>query len=61
MTGWPRAEQAHLLWQHWDEPEIAWYGGNHVGYLWSRQVTAFLDQSLRSSGFQAESPDSPDS
>ncbi|HKH87475.1 MAG TPA: alpha/beta hydrolase, partial [Acidimicrobiales bacterium] len=29
-------EQAHRLWQHWEEPEICWFPGNHVGYLWSR-------------------------
>ncbi len=43
--------QAHALWQRWDEPEIFWYGGNHVGYLWSRQVTRFLDRSLGAAGF----------
>jgi len=42
--------QAHALWHHWQEPEIYWYGGNHVGYLWSRQVTSFIDQSLTSAG-----------
>jgi hypothetical protein len=42
--------QAHTLWRHWDEPEICWYGGNHVGYLWSRQVTAFLNHSLAGGG-----------
>jgi hypothetical protein len=42
--------QAHALWHHWQEPEILWYGGNHVGYLWSKQVTSFLDQSLTTAG-----------
>lgn len=42
--------QAHQLWNHWDQPEILWYGGNHVGYLWSRQVTAFLGKSLVAAG-----------
>jgi hypothetical protein len=42
--------QAHALWHHWQEPEIYWYGGNHVGYLWSKQVTSFLDQSLTAAG-----------
>lgn len=46
--------QAHALWRHWDEPEIFWYGGNHVGYLWSKQVTAFLNKSLASAGAVAE-------
>jgi len=43
--------QAHALWRHWDEPEICWYAGNHVGYLWSKDVGAFLDRSLISAGF----------
>ncbi len=51
--------QAHALWAHWDEPEMQWYGGNHVGYLWSRQVTAFLGNSLRAAGLVAD--DSADS
>ncbi len=51
--------QAHALWRHWEEPEILWYGGNHVGYLWSRQVTAFLNHSLAVSGLVPE-PDAPE-
>ncbi len=43
-------EQARKLWKHWDEPSINWYSGNHVGYLWSRQVEAFLVESLTHSG-----------
>ena len=39
-------EQAEALWEHWGQPRIAWYPGNHVGYLWSRQVTRFLVESL---------------
>lgn len=42
--------QPHALWKHWDEPEILWYPGNHVGYLWSRQVTSFLRHCLEVSG-----------
>lgn len=42
--------QAYALWKHWDEPELQWYGGNHVGYLWSKQVTAFLGSSLATAG-----------
>ena len=43
-------EQARRLWEHWDKPRISWYSGNHVGYLWSRQVEAFLGESLVASG-----------
>ena len=39
-------EQAQRLWEHWDQPPIAWYSGNHVGYLWSKKVTEFLAASL---------------
>jgi len=42
--------QARLLWQHWDQPSISWYPGNHMGYLWSRQVETFLRESLVASG-----------
>jgi len=44
-------EQARMLWEHWDKPSISWYSGNHVGYLWSRQVEAYLGESLAASGF----------
>lgn len=43
-------EQAQRLWEHWERPEISWYAGNHVGYLWSRQVGEFLVDSLRGAG-----------
>ena len=43
-------EQALMLWEHWDRPRISWYSGNHVGYLWSRQVGSFLEESLIASG-----------
>lgn len=39
-------EQAQRLWEHWDRPSISWYSGNHVGYLWSRKVSAYLAESL---------------
>lgn len=39
-------DQARRLWEHWEEPAIRWYAGNHVGYLWSRPVTRFLEESL---------------
>ncbi|HVB94629.1 MAG TPA: alpha/beta hydrolase [Acidimicrobiales bacterium] len=44
-----RPEQAQRLWEHWDRPRISWYAGNHVGYLWSKQVSDFLVASLRES------------
>jgi len=39
-------EQAQALWEHWDQPQISWYAGNHPGYLWSKQVSDFLVASL---------------
>ena len=43
--------QAKRLWAHWEEPSTCWYAGNHVGYLWSGAVRAFLTNGLRSTGF----------
>jgi len=48
--------QAQRLWEHWDQPSINWYAGNHVGYLWSRQVADFLCQSLGASGLSCRTP-----
>lgn len=36
-------EQAHALWKHWNEPNILWYPGNHVGYMWSGDVRHYVD------------------
>ena len=47
--------QAHELWRHWDEPPIRWYPGNHVGYLWSTKVRAFVDDVLAARGLTAPS------
>ena len=44
-------DQAQSLWEHWDKPEISWYAGNHVGYLWSKKVSDFLVDSLADVGF----------
>ena len=39
-------EQAQRLWEHWNRPALSWYPGGHIGYLWSKQVTEFLVDSL---------------
>jgi len=39
-------DQARRLAEHWGDPTVSWYAGNHVGYLWSGQVTAFVEASL---------------
>ena len=46
-----RPSQAYRLWLHWERPSTCWYAGNHVGYLWSTQVTDFILRALTSSGF----------
>jgi hypothetical protein len=35
--------QAQALWEHWGEPSIRWFPGNHVGYLWSSKVADYVD------------------
>ena len=42
-------DQARRLADHWDGPPVSWYAGNHVGYLWSKQVTGFIEASLAQS------------
>lgn len=39
-------DQAQQLWAHWDCPEIRWFAGNHVGYLWSDTVWRFVAEAL---------------
>ena len=46
-------KQAYRLWEHWDHPEMAWYSGNHVGFMWSKDAERFVTASLRSTGFDA--------
>jgi hypothetical protein len=52
-------KQAYRLWLHWDQPEMAWYGGNHVGYFWSRDADRFVADALVSSGFSVERSSAP--
>lgn len=42
--------QAHDLWKHWDQPDILWYPGNHMGFMWSGSVKNFIDDTLRDRG-----------
>jgi dienelactone hydrolase len=41
--------QARRLWEHWERPQSAWYGGGHVGFFWSGAVTRFVADALTSS------------
>jgi len=52
-------QQAHNLWRHWDEPRLRWYPGNHVGYVWSAKVRAFVDEVLTDRGFVVARGDEP--
>ena len=42
--------QARRLWEHWDRPRMTWYDGNHVGFLWSRDVGTLVRGALESTG-----------
>ena len=50
-------KQAYRLWLHWDQPKMAWYGGNHVGYFWSGKADRFVLDALVDSGFTVERTD----
>ncbi|MDX1510198.1 MAG: hypothetical protein R3249_02525 [Nitriliruptorales bacterium] len=38
------AREAMRLWEHWGRPDLCLYPGNHVGFLWSKDVHQFLDE-----------------
>jgi hypothetical protein len=44
------AGQGEALWEHWGRPPVAWYPGNHVGFMWSSKVSRFVDESLVAAG-----------
>lgn len=43
------APAAHVqaLWEHWQRPQILWYQGGHVSFVWDSLVTKFLEDSFR--------------
>lgn len=41
-------QQAARLWEHWQRPTICWYDGSHVGYGFSRDVRAFVRDTVAS-------------
>ena len=51
--------QARRLAEHWGDPPVSWYAGNHIGYLWSGQVTRFVEASLAEAA-GVDVPDGPD-
>lgn len=46
-------DQARKLWRHWDEPEICWYPGNHVGFFWADKAWTFVDRLCEEKGLVA--------
>ncbi len=52
--------QANLLWKHWDEPEICWYPGNHIGYIWSSKAWRFIEDKLTERGLTQTGPSEND-
>jgi hypothetical protein len=34
--------QAIKLWEHWNEPAIKWFDGNHTAFLWNGSVPSFV-------------------
>ncbi len=45
-----RPDQPRALWRHWEEPEIHWFSGGHVGYMWVDSIRAFVGDALAKSG-----------
>lgn len=42
--------QAQRLWKHWDQPEILWFDGGHIGVAWSCDIAHFLQKSMMTAG-----------
>ncbi len=49
--------QIEALWDHWEEPDINWFPGGHVGFFLSRPVHEFLERALRSAGMVTDTED----
>jgi dienelactone hydrolase len=45
--------QIHELWTQWQQPEINWFRGSHVGFFFSRPVQAFIVDALQRTGVLA--------
>ncbi len=37
------AKQVQALWEHWQEPQIFWYQGGHVSFMWDGNVVRFVE------------------
>jgi hypothetical protein len=42
--------QVHELWTQWEQPQINWFRGSHVGFFFSRPVQAFIVDALQRTG-----------
>ena len=51
--------QVDTLWAHWDEPDIKWFSGGHVGFFFSRTVRDFVERALHSSDMLPDTVDLP--
>jgi len=38
--------QALALWRHWREPDIKWFDGNHMAFLWNPSVASYVREAL---------------
>jgi dienelactone hydrolase len=38
--------QVEALWRHWEQPEIEWYPGSHLGFRFHDTVRTFVDRAL---------------
>jgi pimeloyl-ACP methyl ester carboxylesterase len=47
---------AHRLWLHWDRPQMASYGGGHIGFFWSGAVKEFVTGALEQTGLASIPP-----
>jgi len=46
-------DQVRDLWRHWDEPEIAWYPGAHLGFMLHPHVGRLTERTVREAGLVA--------
>lgn len=38
--------QALALWRHWNEPQIRWFDGNHMAFMWNASLAGFVRDAL---------------
>jgi hypothetical protein len=50
------AQQAEVLWRHWDRPAVLWFASSHVGHMWAGDVHRFTRRAVYSSLLGTEGP-----